>query len=91
MTSITSWLFGHTPSPNVELTEEFDETEKSPEEALSALLEQYKTAALPPSSRFYGDLETQRVFKPPSVLELWRHAWFIASKSASLSHIYTLA
>lgn len=82
MTFIASWLFGGKPSPNVELTADSEE-EKSPEEALSALLEQYKTTALPATSRFYGDLETQREFKPPSVLELWRHAWFIASKSAS--------
>lgn len=87
MTSIASWLFGgHKPSPNVELTlaDSASEEEKSPEEALSALLEQYKTTALPATSRFYGDLQTQREFKPPSVLELWRHAWFIASKTKDI-------
>lgn len=82
MTSLAyNWLFGAPKKPVVDVQIQ-ENKEQTPEEALNALLEQFKSDALPASSRFYGDPALQREFKPPSVLELWRHAWFIASKSA---------
>lgn len=57
------------------------EREQTPEEALDALLEQYKTSTVPAASRFNGELDPQREGKPPGVLDLWRHAWFVATKS----------
>lgn len=91
MTSLAyNWLFG-APSKkstvDVQIQELNNNKEQTPEEALNALLEQFKSdSPLPASSRFYHDSDhpaaTQREFKPPSVLDLWRHAWFVATKSA---------
>ena len=93
MTSIvSSWLFGSDapPPPNTFRARQrpqpnaLDEgDEQTPEDALNALLEQYKTSTVPAASRFNGDLDPQREGKPPSVLDLWRHAWFVATKSTS--------
>lgn len=97
MTSyVSSWLFGDpsssatAPSPSTAvspnalgLNGDTHNKEQTPDEVLDALLEQYKTSALPPNSRFYGDVDPQREGKAPGVLDLWKHAWFLATKSSS--------
>ena len=61
---------------------------KTPQEQLDLLLEQFKTQALPPSSRFAGEIGLQKDARPFTVLGLWRHAWFVAAKGnvSSLTH-----
>jgi hypothetical protein len=57
-------------------------------QALDALLEPYAWgSAVPPTSRFNGHLDPQREGKPPGVLDLWRHAWFMATKGAYIYYI----
>lgn len=68
-------------STTTRLAANSDDKGRTPEEVLDALLEQYKTSALPPHSRFYGDVDPQREGKPLRVVDLWRHAWFVATKS----------
>lgn len=76
------WLF-QSSLVAIEIPE--DEEEPTPEQALNALLEQFKSNQLPITSKFYSEdgHATQREFKPPTVLQLWRHAWFAASKGSS--------
>jgi hypothetical protein len=92
----SSWLFGsvapprsnpigprqHHP-PEIPV---LDDDEQTPEQALNALLEQFKTSTLPAASRFNGDLDPQREGKPPRVLDFWRHALFVATKSTCTFH-----
>lgn len=57
----------------------------TPQEQLDLLLEQFKTQALPSSSRFAGKIGLQKNAQPFTVLGLWRHAWFVAAKAKDLA------
>ncbi|KAF8324134.1 hypothetical protein DL93DRAFT_2049409, partial [Clavulina sp. PMI_390] len=87
----SSLAITRTPSPtqyrrptSYTLSSTSNEKELTPDEFLDALLEQYQSSSLPANSRFNGALDPQREGKPPSVMDLWQHAWFVATKTKDI-------